>query len=333
MMDQKPISIIRLDAAVGGGNPTFTFPHTYIPHPDTPKSDPAVISALQSVSADVVITTRVPITAGVLAACPSLKLVAVWAIGSDHIDLAACKEKGVRVCNIPAASNEAVAEHAISLYFSLRRRIVYLHELTRAGKEWVSRGSLAGEFGGKIPGTAREEVLSVFGAGELGNRVANIGRALGMEVIFAERKGVPASEVREGRTEFTEAIRISTVLVLTLPLAPSTLNLISTPELDLMRPDALLINVARGGIVDEDALVEALKAGKLGGVATDVFAVEPADKDNVLVKAAGEDWSRGRLVLTPHLAWFAQSSIKKLERVTEENIEGWLKGDLRNVVL
>ena len=108
-----------------------------------------------------------PITAKTLAACPSLKLIAVFAIGSDHVNLAACKEHGITVCNVPAASNESVAEHAIALYFALRRRVVQMHELTVGGEKWKETGSLAKEFGG-LPPTCREETMGIFGGGELG---------------------------------------------------------------------------------------------------------------------------------------------------------------------
>jgi len=154
-----------------------------------------------------------------------------------------------------------------------------------------------------------------------------------MKVIFAERKGVLATSIREGRTEFTEAIKASTVLMITLPLSPSTLSLISDSEFALMRPDALVINVARGGIVDESALVSALKEKKIAGSATDVFIKEPAGKESVLVQAANQEWAKGILVLSPHLAWLARSSIEKLRKTTTENIEGWWRGKVQNAIL
>jgi len=154
-----------------------------------------------------------------------------------------------------------------------------------------------------------------------------------MRVIFAERKGVPTNEIREGRTEFTDAIRTSTVLMVTVPLSPSTLSLIGEPELAVMRPEAVLVNIARGGIVDEPALVAALQENKIAGSATDVFVKEPAGKENVLVQAANQEWAKGRLVLSPHLAWLARSSIEKLRRTTTENIEAWWRGEVQNVVL
>lgn len=151
--------------------------------------------------------------------------------------------------------------------------------------------------------TPPENVLTII----IGNRVATISRALGSKVQFAERKGITGSSVRAGRVSFEDCLRTSTAIYLTLPLSPESLNLISTPEFALMRPDTLLINVARGGIVDEHALVQALRENRIQGAATDVFLEEPAGMENVLVKTANE-WMReghemeGRLVLSPHLA-------------------------------
>ncbi len=159
-----------------------------------------------------------------------------------------------------------------------------------------------------------------------------------MKVQFAERKGVPASEVREGRVAFDECIRTSTVFFLTLPLSPESLHMISAQELASMRSDALIVNVARGGIVNEEALVQALKERKILGAATDVYAEEPAGLNNSLLVRAANGWAKdksmtGRLVLSPHLAWWAKSSIEKLRTTAAANIEAFTRGEIRNQVL
>jgi lactate dehydrogenase-like 2-hydroxyacid dehydrogenase len=157
-----------------------------------------------------------------------------------------------------------------------------------------------------------------------------------MTVLIADRKGVDASATRPGRTDFITALKTSTVIILTLPLSPSTTDLISTAEFSLMRPDALLINVSRGGIFNEDALVTALKERKIAGAATDVYIEEPAGRENVMVKAA-EEWKEsgemgGRLVLSPHVAWFAGSSIEKLRSTVTANVEAWVRDAPQNLV-
>jgi glycerate dehydrogenase len=153
-----------------------------------------------------------------------------------------------------------------------------------------------------------------------------------MTVLLADRK--TSITPRLGRTPFTETLSKATVLVVTCPLTPSTTNLISTPELSLLSPDALVINVARGGIVDEEALVLALKENKLKGAASDVFVEEPASEGNSALLGAVKrgDIGEGRVVLTPHVAWYARSSIERLRRVTGLNIEGWARGKPVNVV-
>lgn len=166
----------------------------------------------------------------------------------------------------------------------------------------------------------------------LGNRVANIGRALGMSIILAERKGVPDASIRPGRTSFEDTLKRSTVLMVTVPLSPDTESLISEAEFSCMRPDCVLIIVARGGIVDEDALVDALRQKRIAGAATDVYFKEPAGKENILVRSADEEEVKGRLILSPHVAWYAKSSIDKLQRVMGENIDSWSKGKPLNLV-
>ncbi|KAG0647397.1 2-hydroxyacid dehydrogenase [Hyphodiscus hymeniophilus] len=292
-MAAPPIKIVRLDG-IHSEPPVFSIPHTYVEYPTTP--DVSTIPGRIG-DADVVLTTRVPITASTLDACPNLKFVAVFAIGYDMVDLIACKERGIKVANVPAASSstldEAVAEHAISFYFALRRNLVGMHAKMVDGKEeWKSKGSLTSlkilsllgvcflKWGG-LPRTCREETLCILGGGELvpGARVANLGRTLGMKVLIAERKGVPATSVRPGRIEFTIALQTSTVIILTMPLSPSTANTISQPEFRLIQPDGLVINVSRGGIVNEEALVDALRERKIAGASTDVYPEEPAGRE------------------------------------------------------
>ncbi|RDL32581.1 uncharacterized protein BP5553_09037 [Venustampulla echinocandica] len=319
--------IVRLDghiSPVPHFPPTFT--HTYTSYDRTPPDTQTIISRLAD--ANVAITTRVPISAETIAICAKrkLKLIAVHAIGYDMVDLKACKEHGIKVCNVPAASNEAVAEHAIALFFAVRRRVVDMHNLVINTNEWAEKGSLASHFDG-VPVTCRQEVVGIIGVGELGNRVANIFRSLNSTVLLSERPSCPPASTRPGRTPFVTVLAESTVIIITVPLAPTTLNLISTTELSLMKPDAVLINVARGGIVDEVALVKALWNRKIAAAATDVFVEEPAVSENsVLIKAAKEDALKGRLVLSPHLAWFARSSVEKLRVTTATNIEVWARG-------
>jgi glycerate dehydrogenase len=162
--------------------------------------------------------------------------------------------------------------------------------------------------------------------------VAAIGKALGMTVTLAERKGVPESEVRTGRTAFSTVIAESTVIMMTCPLDATTRNMIGEAELRTMRPDALVINVARGGVIVEEALVRALKEKWIAGAATDVFEVEPAGSENsVLVRAAQEDKDLN-LTLSPHIAWYALSSTERLQVTVVANVEAFAAGQKLNEV-
>lgn len=152
-----------------------------------------------------------------------------------------------------------------------------------------------------------------------------------MKVLIAERKGIPESSTRSGRTSFTSILAQSTVLVLTCPLDASTRNMISHSELRSMKRDAIIVNVARGGVVDETALVHALKEGWIAGAATDVYEVEPASKENsVLLR---EYDSKLNLTLSPHMAWFSGTTVENLQRTLKENMERWVMGKAQNVVV
>lgn len=165
----------------------------------------------------------------------------------------------------------------------------------------------------------------------LGNRLASITKSLGMSVLIAERKGLEGTALRENRTSFEETLSKSTALFIACPLTPETTSMIDIPEFKLMRKDAVLINVTRGGIVVEEAIVQALKENQISGVGTDVYENEPANKANSpLIRDAAQ---LSNLVLSPHLAWYARSSTQKLRVTTAANIEAFAKGQPQNLVI
>ncbi|PYH99696.1 glycerate dehydrogenase [Aspergillus ellipticus CBS 707.79] len=269
---------------------------------------------------------------------PYLRMIMVVAAGTDCVDLDACRKRGIVVSNCPAVNTEAVSEHALGLYFSARRRILRMHTLTRAG-DWPRKKTLMFDclnHDGTPPMTCEEEVAGIIGNGAVGKRIASLARGLGMKVIVAERKqpGDPSTLSHpsgdQERLPFETVLRQSTVLFLAVPLAPNTRNLLSTAEFDIMSPHAVLVNVSRGGVVDEEALVKALKANQITGAATDVFEKEPAGPENSPLLAEGtEDLN---LVLTPHLAWATQRTLINSERKFKETVEKWCVGELMNVV-
>ncbi|KAI1417056.1 hypothetical protein F5Y13DRAFT_103762 [Hypoxylon sp. FL1857] len=274
--------------------------------------------------ADVIIMTVLPVPANVLRpqVSPRLKMVSVVASGTDSVDLAACKARGIVVANTPHCNAVSVAEHALALYFAVRRSVTLSHTMVRAGG-WPKMGTMQKALDGpdgKPPRTCRDETLGVIGYGAVGKVLEATAKSLGMKVLVSGRKG--SATAAEGRTAFDTLLRESSVIVLCLPRSPETLNLISDAELDAMKPYAVIVNVSRGGIVDEKALVAALRARKIAGYGTDVYEQEPASDENSPL--IGPDTADLNIVTTPHVAWCASDTIANYNRATKENIEGWL---------
>ncbi|KAI0172227.1 D-isomer specific 2-hydroxyacid dehydrogenase [Hypoxylon sp. FL1284] len=253
---------------------------------------------------------------------PRLRLVVVVAAGTDNVDVAACRARGVAVANAPRCNAAAVADHALALYFAARRAVVRSHARVQDGT-WGARGMLQEVVqgpDGRPPRTTRDEVLGILGYGAVGQAIESLAKGLGMKILIAGRKG--ATAVPEGRTLFEDVLRESTVVVLCLPRSPESLGLISEPELALARRCAVLVNVSRGLIVDEEALVAALRAGGITGYATDVYAREPAGEHNSPL--VGPDVADLNLITTPHVAWCAEDTIDNLNKALQENIVDWL---------
>ncbi|KAI0489712.1 D-isomer-specific 2-hydroxyacid dehydrogenase family protein [Xylaria cf. heliscus] len=273
--------------------------------------------------ADIVIMTILPLTAEILSAeaTPRLKMVSIIASGTDTVDLAACRARGIIVGNTPHCNVTTVTEHALALYFATRRSIILTNSLTRAG-DWVSKGSQQATMDGpdgKPPRTCRDELVGIIGYGAIGRNIESVARSLGMKTVVAGRKGVSAPE---GRVPFETVVRESSVLIVCLPRSPETLNLISGEEFDQMKPYGLLINVSRGGIVDEKALLSALREGKIAGAGTDVYSQEPAEPSNSVLLAA--DTADLNLVTTPHVAWYAEETFENYSRTCRANVAGFV---------
>ncbi|RLL96059.1 hypothetical protein CFD26_106174 [Aspergillus turcosus] len=320
--------------------PDFRFPpgHTFT----TTVYQQTSLSELHSRihDASVVVFSYIPFDAHTLSpeVTPHLKLIAVAAVGTDCIDLEACRKRGIVVSRSIGANVESVSEHAIGLYFASRRRLLDMHMLTRAG-EWSHRkGTIMYQLldrHGQAPLSCQDEVAGIIGNGVVGQRIAQLARNLGMKVLIAARKE-PAESVSQStvgsieRTPFDAVIRQSTVIFVVVPLSTSTRNLISTPEFQNMSPHTVIVNVSRGGIVDEDALLEALRNGTIAGAATDVFRVEPAGLDNSPLLS--DETKSLNLIVTPHLAWLSKKTLANYSQMVKQAIEGWSAGQPCNVV-
>ena len=279
--------------------------------------------AARIADADIVVVNKVRLDAGLLAAAPRLRLVAVAATGTDPIDIAACAERGIAVSNIRDYALHAVPEHTFALIFALRRSILAYHQAVRDGR-WQQSGQFC-FFDYPIRDLAGS-TLGIVGDGALGNAVAAMGRALGMRVLFSAHKG------RTGQgslyTPFEEVLARADVITLHCPLRPATRGMIGAAEFASMGRKPLLINTARGGLVDEAAVGPALEAGQIAGAAFDVVSTEPPPADHPFMALL----ERPDFILTPHVAWAADEAMQTLADQLVDNIEAFVRGEPRNLV-
>lgn len=274
--------------------------------------------------ADIIVANKVPLNADTLAGQQKLKLIALTATGFNNVDTAYCRAHDIAVTNIRGYATQSVPEHAMAMIFTLMRNLRGYQQDIEAG-EWQRQGLFC-FFTHPIRDIAGA-TIGIVGSGTLGQGMADLARAVGMNVVFAERKG--AENCRDGYLPFDEVLAVADVISLHCPLSDETHNLIAEPELKVMKPEAILINTGRGGLVDEQALVEALTVGEIAGAATDVFTQEPADQSNPLIAHAGLP----NLILTPHVAWGSSSALDKLVQILVDNIDAFQRGEALNRIV
>lgn len=283
-------------------------------------SRPADLST-RLAKAELVITNKVKLDADAFTLAPKLRLICVAATGTNNVDLEAARRHGVVVSNVRGYATPSVAQHVFALMLSLSihlgkyRRAVMKGEWQRSPYFCLLDFPIR-EIAGRI--------IGIVGYGELGREVARLAEAFGMQVLIAQRTGAAP---QPGRLPLHDLLPQVDVLSLHCPLTPETRNLIGAKELALMKSDALLINTARGGIVDEKALAEALREGRLGGAGMDVLSEEPPMRGNSLL----ED-DIPNLIVTPHIAWASRESRQRLANEMALNIAAFLAGTPRNSV-
>lgn len=273
--------------------------------------------------ATIAILNKVPISDTMLEQLPGLKLIAVAATGTDCIDKAACAARGVAVANIRGYALDTVPEHTFALMLALRRNLVAYRESVLAGR-WQQTGQFC-YFDHPIHDLAGAR-LGIVGEGVIGQRVAELGRAFGMLPMFAAHKGV--SGMGPLYTPWQTMLETADVITLHSPLTPQTRRMIAMPEFEAMKRRPLLINTARGGLVDEADLVAALDRGLVGGAGFDVTDGEPPAADHPLMRAA----SRPNVILTPHVAWASDEAQQALVDQLIDNIENFVAGRPTNLV-
>lgn len=271
--------------------------------------------------ADVAVVNKVVLDERVLASAKNLKLICAAATGVNNIDLSAAKERGIAVCNVRRYATPAVVQHVFALLLSLTTRLSQYQADVESGR-W-SRS----EFFCLLDHPIRELqglTLGIVGYGELGRAVASVAEAFGMKVLLAKSG---KEDGREGRIDLHELLPQLDVLSLHCPLTDDTRFLIGEAELALMRPDALLINTARGGLVDEKALLEALQEDRLAGAGLDVLEHEPPAEDYFLLAQ-----KLPNLIITPHTAWASRQARQRLVDEIAKNIKAFQQGRVRNAV-
>lgn len=272
--------------------------------------------------ATIAICNKVRLGERELAQLPGLRFIAIAATGVDNVDLSFCSSHGVRVANVRDYARHAVPEHVFALVLALRRNLLsYRRDLREGAWQRAEQFCLLNHTIHDL----HESTLGVIGYGALGQAVARLGQAFGMRVAIGEHKG--AQEVRQGRVSFPELLASSDVVSLHCPLTKETREMIGAAEFQLMREGALLINTARGGLVSESALAEALKRGRIGGAGFDVLTSEPPREGNPLL-----DLDLPNFILTPHVAWASREAMQALADQVILNIEAFVRGEARNLV-
>jgi glycerate dehydrogenase len=273
----------------------------------------------------IAIVNKASITAEAIAASTALELIVLSATGTDNVATAVARERGIAVTNTRDYCSASLAQHAFALILGLTQQIARYDRLVRSGA-WQRSQSFA-LFDYPIRELAGR-TLGLIGYGTLGQAVGRLGQCFGMQLMVAARPGTPRQRVAQGRQAFEAVLEQSDVLSLHCPLTPATVGLIGEAELARMKNDAVLINTARGGLVDSAALVAALRADRIAGAGIDVLAVEPPPADDVLLTA-----DLPNLIITPHVAWTAREARQRALDQVIENIEDHLRGgSLRRVV-
>ena len=294
------------------------FEHTWHEHDRLGANE--VIAALAE--ATIAIVNKTPLRADSLARLPQLKLIAITATGTDNVDLQWCAAHGVVVTNVRNYAVHTVPEHTFALILALRRSLFGYARDVAAGKwQRAEQFCLSGHPVNDIFGST----IGIFGEGALGQGVAALARGFGMNVLFADHP--PPKSAGVEFTPHDQVLRESDIISLHAPLSDATRNLIGTRELGMMKRSALLINTARGGLVDEIALRDALLAGTIAGAGFDVLSKEPPREGNPLLEL-----DLPNFILTPHTAWASREAMQALADQLIDNVEAFVEGNPRNLM-
>lgn len=294
------------------------FEHTWLEYQQSHPSE--IVTRLAN--ATIVITNKVPMQAEVLAQLPQLKMIAVAATGYNMVDIAACKQRKIAVSNIRGYAINSVPEHVFALIFALKRNLIAYREAVCEGK-WQQATQFC--FFDHSISDLHGATLGIIGAGALGQATAKLATAFGSKVLYAE--SMNPTQDNTGRVPLKQLLAESDIVSLHCPLTNATRNMIDEAELKLMKPSAFLINTARGGLVNEQALVKALTAGWIAGAGFDVLSQEPPTNGNPLLNL-----NLPNFILTPHVAWASDQAMQALADQLIDNIEAFVAGKPQHLV-
>ena len=270
--------------------------------------------------AEIVLLNKVPIDVEILNACPSIRLICCLSTGYNVVDIHAAKERSIPVCNVPAYSTAAVSQFTFALLLELCHRVGH-HDKTVHDGKWADCPNFCYWDTPQIE--LEGKTMGIIGYGRIGQAVGRIARAMGMEVLAYSRT------VRDGvdvnYVDLDTLLRQSDVISLHCPLFPETEKLINTETIAKMKDGAILLNTSRGPVIDEAAVADALRSGKLRGAAMDVVSEEPITPDNPLLTAPN-------CIITPHMAWAPVETRQRILDTTVQSIQGYLTGNPQNVV-
>ncbi|MBM7556570.1 NAD(P)-dependent oxidoreductase [Halanaerobacter jeridensis] len=289
--------------------------HELVIYDNRPQEDEEIIKRIGD--AEIAVITNLALSEEVITACPQLELISVAFTGVDHVDLEACRQQDITVCNAPGYSTHAVAELAMGLMITVMRNIVAGDAATRHEK------TRAGLIGPELHG----KTLGIIGTGSIGLRVAELGSAFGCKLLGYNRSQKKrAKELGVEYVDLETLMSKSDIVSLHLPHTEETEGLIDAEKIDLMQESSIFINTARGPIVDNAALANALQQGQIAGAGVDVFEMEPPiPKDHPLVNTSNA-------VLTPHVAFATPEAFQRRAKTVFANIKAWLNNKSQNVV-
>ena len=294
------------------------FEHEWVEYPES--FAPQVADRIRD--ATIIISNKLSLGEPQLTDARNVKLIAIAATGSDCVDLDYCRSRGITVCNVRGYAANSVPEHVLMLILSLRRNLMAYRADVREGKWQQSKQfCLLTHPLNDIKGST----IGIIGHGAIGKSMAHLAEAVGMKVLLAEHKN--AREIRAARTSFAEVLQQSDVVTLHCPLNEQTREMFGREEFAMMKPGALLINTARGALIQDEMLVEALHSGLIAGAAVDCLREEPPRNGAPLL-----DLNLPNFIVTPHVAWASDEAVQALADQVIDNIEAFVAGNPRNVL-